>query len=80
MREINLNETIKVKLTPLGVNIFYHQYDDVPKVSPIMPTIDREGYTRFQLWVFMKLYGKHIGMCKPDVIMGKAIFIEEDKD
>ena len=79
MREVNLNEVIKVKLTPLGVNIFYHQYDNVPGIDPIRPQIDEEGYTKFQLWGVMKLYGKHIGMCKPDVMMGNMVFLEEDK-
>ena len=73
-QKINLNETIKVKLTPLGAEIYYKQFDDVNKqrgreiCKPQMPRIDKDGYTEFQLWHFIELYGKHIGACKPNVI------------
>lgn len=72
--KINLNETIKVKLTPYGAEIYYKQFDEVNKqrgreiCKPQMPRIDKDGYTEFQLWHFMELYGEHIGMCKPNVI------------
>lgn len=72
--KINLNETIKVKLTPYGAEIYYKQFDEVNKqrgreiCKPQMPQIDKDGYTEFQLWHFIELYGQHIGMCKPNVI------------
>lgn len=72
--KINLNETIKVKLTPYGAEIYYKQFDEVNKqlgreiCKPQMPRIDKDGYTEFQLWHFIELYGQHIGMCKPNVI------------
>ena len=72
--KINLNEIVKVKLTPLGAEIYYKQFDDVNKhcgreiCKPQMPRIDKDGYTEFQLWHFMELYGEHIGMCKLNVI------------
>ena len=72
--KINLNDTIKVKLTPLGAEIYYKQFDKLNKqyekeiCKPCMPMIDKDGYTEFQLWHFIELYGKHIGMCKPNVI------------
>ena len=75
--KLNLNEQVKVKLTPLGAEIYYHQYDELNKkikenggtqLEPIMPEIDKDGFTKFTLWHFMELYGEHIGMCKPNVI------------
>lgn len=72
--KINLNETIKVKLTPYGAEIYYKQFDELNKqrgreiCKPHMPRIDKDGYTEFQLWHFIELYGEHIGMCKPNVI------------
>ena len=72
--KINLNDIIKVKLTPYGSEIYYKQFDDVNKqygkeiCKPQMPQIDKDGYTEFQLWHFIELYGQHIGMCKPNVI------------
>lgn len=72
--KINLNETIKVKLTPYGAEIYYKQFDEVNKqcgkeiCKPHMPRIDKDGYTEFQLWHFIELYGQHIGICKTNVI------------
>lgn len=74
MQKINLNEIIKVKLTPYGAEIYYKQFDELNKqrgreiCKPKMPRIDKDGYTEFQLWHFIELYGQHIGMCKPNVI------------
>ena len=74
IQKINLNETIKVKLTPYGAEIYYKQFDELNKkygreiCNPQMPRIDKDGYTEFQLWHFIELYGQHIGMCKPNVI------------
>lgn len=72
--KINLNEIVKVKLTPYGAEIYYKQFDEVNKqygkeiCKPHMPRIDKDGYTEFQLWHFIELYGQHIGMCKQNVI------------
>ena len=85
LTKINLNDRIKVKLTPLGAEIYYHQYDDIHKDYPKMkkhlqsslPKVDENGYTEFQLWHFMELYGKHIGMCKPNVISPLDIVVSE---
>lgn len=83
---INLNDQIKVKLTSLGAEIYYHQYDELNKnikanggtpLEPIMPEIDKDGYTKFTLWHFMELYGQHIGMCKPNVIEPLNIYFVE---
>ena len=73
-KKINLNDIIKVKLTPLGADIFYHQYDKLNKdygrcvIEPHLPTVDEKGYTKLQLHQFMELYGEHIGIAKPNVI------------
>lgn len=71
---INLNEPIKVKLTDWGKEIYYHQYDRTNQIAgreickPSFPKEDENGYTEFQLWCFIKLYGMHIGMLLPNVI------------
>lgn len=66
MKKINLNSVIKVKLTPLGADIFYHRYDEINQkikahggipLEPKMPKIDEAGFTQFQLWDFINLYG-----------------------
>lgn len=67
---INLNEVVKFKLSDHGKDIFYHQYDSINEymkthggriIEPSMPKVDEDGYTEMQLWVFMELYGKHMG-------------------
>lgn len=71
--KINLNEFIKVKLTDLGKDIYYHWYN-----INRFPEIDENGYTRFQLWDFIQLYGKHIGMAFPNVIEPIEIIYEAE--
>lgn len=79
---INLNESIKVKLTDWGKEIYYHQYDKVNQIAgreickPSFPKEDENGYTEFQLWDFIQLYGIHIGMTLPDVIKPFEIVYE----
>ena len=79
--KINLNDRIKFKLTPLGAEIYYHQYDEINKkagrtvIEPHMPKIDKDGYTEYTLWAFMELYGNHIGVGKRNVIDSIDIFV-----
>lgn len=79
---INLNEPIKVKLTDWGKEIYYHQYDRINQIvgreicKPKFPKEDENGYTEFQLWCFMELYGEHMGMTLPNVIEPLEIVYE----
>lgn len=75
--KINLNDFVKVKLTDLWKDIYYHRCDKLNEhikkqggspITPHMPKVDSEGKTKFQLWDFIQLYGNHIGMAKPNVI------------
>ena len=79
---IKLNEVVKVKLTDLGKDIYYHQFDELNQrcgrivCKPSFPKEDAEGYTEFQLWNFIETYGKHIGMAKSNVIKPLEIVYE----
>jgi len=79
---INLNELIKVKLTDWGKEIYYHQYDKTNQFAgreickPKFPKEDENGYTEFQLWCFMELYGECMGMTLPNVIEPLEIIYE----
>lgn len=79
---INLNEPIKVKLTDWGKEIYYHQYDRANQIAgreickPKLPKEDENGYTEFQLWCFMELYGEHMGIIMPNVIEPLEIVYE----
>ena len=80
---INLNEPIKVKLTDWGKEIYYHQYDRTNQIAgrkickPKFPKEDENGYTEFQLWCFIELYGEHMGMTLPNVIEPLEIVYEK---
>ena len=79
---INLNEAVKVKLTDHGKEIFYHQFDNLNArcgrevCKPHFPAVDADGYTIFQLWDFIRLFGPHIGMAYQNVIMPLEIVYE----
>lgn len=79
---INLNESIKVKLTDWGKEIYYHQYDRINARfgkeihKPEFPKEDENGYTKFQLWCFMELYGRYMGIISPNVIEPLEIIYE----
>lgn len=83
--KINLNDNVKVKLTDLGKDIYYHRYDELNRWcgriinQPKFPEEDEEGYTQFKLWDFINLYGNHIGMTKPNVIEPLNIVFEDEE-
>ena len=81
---INLNESIKVKLTDWGKEIYYHRYDMINEFcnkiicKPSFPKEDADGYTEFTLWDFMHLYGEYMIMGAPEVIEPIEIIYETD--
>lgn len=65
----NINDYVKVKLTEKGKYIYYHQFDDINQnirkvggkpLSVIELKYDNEGYTEFQLWRLMEIFGEHL--------------------
>lgn len=83
MKKLNWNTAVKVKLNDRGKDIYYHQFDELLKKNPSLfepryPKVDDEGYTEFQLWHFMNLYGQHIQMGFPDVVADINFYIDED--
>ena len=47
--------------------------------KPELPKVDENGYTEIQLWEFMYIYGKHMGMAMPNVIEPLEIIVSEDR-
>ena len=88
--KINLNQWVKFKLTDYGKDIYFHQYDELNNhikskghkpIEPSMPKVDKDGFSTMQLWCFMELYGKYMGMAKPNVIEPlNLIFITTEED
>ena len=67
--DFNINNYVKVKLTEKGKYIYYHQFDDMNEdilkmggkpLNPIELKYDDDGYTEFQMWHFMEIFGKHL--------------------
>lgn len=82
MKKINWNDIVMVKLTDLGRDIYFHQYDDLIahglKISPSYPDQDIHGFSKFQLWYFMQIYGKYIGMMLPNIVTDCNFYIYDD--
>lgn len=86
MKKINLNDIVKVKLTPHGADIYYNRLSGLnvllkrEGIKPIenrLPEVDKNGYTKFQLWDFINIYGKYIGLTKENVITDLCLYIDE---
>jgi hypothetical protein len=63
----NINDSVKVKLNAQGVAIIEALHNEIYKMvkSPRpfhLPMVDEEGYTRFQLWDLMEIFGPHVGL------------------
>ncbi len=82
IRKLSLNTIVKVKLTEKGVDIYFHQYDDLIdkgiELARMYPDIDEDGYTSFRLWSFMNLYGPYIDTDLPTVIDDICLYIPND--
>ena len=68
-QNFNINDFVKVKLTEKGKYIYYHQFDDINQniqkiggkpLNPIELKYDDEGYTEFQMWHLMEIFGKYL--------------------
>lgn len=89
---INLNESVKFKLTDHGKDIYYHRHDDLIKFLrkkgintdglQNYPSVDKDGYSETQLWSFMTTYGPKMYMGAPIVVEPLEIVytIPEDSD
>lgn len=69
---IDINDYVKVKLNQFGKDIYFHRHDDtraqyVEKngyypacFQPEYPKVDDDGYSKFQLWDFINIYGEYM--------------------
>jgi hypothetical protein len=68
--KFNINDCVKVKLTPRGVELLALKHASLKRQFPKMhdfqmPEIDAEGYTKYQLWELMHNFGDCIVMGAP---------------
>lgn len=86
MKKLNLNSTIKFRLNDRGRDIFYHRFDELNEfiqsrgcqpLEPTFPNEDENGYSSFQVWEFMFIYGKYCGMGFPEFWEDLNLYIDE---
>lgn len=63
----NINYNIKAKLNDYGVEILKTRHRQLVESSQgaynqsfILPSTDENGYSIFQLWAFMQIFGPHM--------------------
>ena len=85
--EVNLNHTIKVKLTDLGNKIYedflqneYKSLSHCPDIAKIRlgKAKDQDGYIHFQLWEFMSIFGEHFYVGSEAVTEDNEIIFPDD--
>ena len=84
-KETNLNDCIKVKLTEKGKEIYRNRFDEdnIKKlgIEYCEPKIDKDGYTEFQMWDFMRIFGKHFHILGNNPCETKCMVqVKEDKE
>lgn len=68
----NINEYVRVRLTDRGRKLHRKQHDEIyasvgAKISPEYrpPTEDKDGWSRWQLWYLMMLFGDDVYIARP---------------
>ena len=86
-KTFNINECIKVKLSQKGKLIYLeHQIEiqkrfnrDGIKIDvPLSIEVDSEGFSSFQLWKFMEIFGSHMYCGAEPVIEGPILYLPEE--
>ena len=78
---INLNDTVKVRLTKVGIDELTRQRDEFVRIFPsakvgsFIPNIDEDGYAKFQLHTLMNNFGHMLSVgCQlpfhPNILIG----------
>ncbi|KGL44102.1 hypothetical protein [Listeria newyorkensis] len=75
-QRFNINNGIKVKLTDAGVQHFIDFYKNEPYHRVCTPDIDAEGYTKFSMWMLMKIYGSQMNIGSWELPFETNVFVE----
>lgn len=74
MKELNINEAVHVRLTDRGRAVLTRYYEDLEaRIKTKVPltrgddfATDADGWSRWQLWRLMQVFGSHTQMgCDP---------------
>lgn len=63
----NVNNYVRVKLTPVSLDILRRRHDSLRARLPTLPEFtppaeDDGGWVRFQAWELMQIFGPHMGL------------------
>lgn len=83
MQKLNLNFTVKVKLTSYGLEQHkkhwaFFRVNKTDVYTP--PKIDSEGYSKFLLWELMSIFGSVLFLGNPNIPFELNEFIYETKE
>ena len=78
MKTFNINDFIKVKLTEHGYNahvLHYKKYlGENFNNKYFLPMVDEDGFTKYQLWEFINIFGEHMFMGEDQLIEDNLIY------
>lgn len=81
MKKLNWNKTVKVKLTERGLQAYRDHYawmKDKLGEEVRDPKVDEDGYSRFQLWSFMRIFGSIIYLGSDNVVEDISFYIDDE--
>ena len=77
---VNVNDTVKVKLTPYGHYAHQKEFESLrstcPSLSYIHPKVDADGYSRFQIWELMNCFGPYMVVGSKPLFENNNILLE----
>lgn len=74
MIEYNLNKTVYVKLNNVGKDIYKNYIQNLNSNFSVEPEVDENGYTKFQFWDLIHIYGEYIGLGQPTPFDDNCIY------
>lgn len=74
----NLNDHVLAKLLPQGFVLWHQHFSRMPTelqlpLSHYQAQIDAGGYSKFQAWEFMQIFGPHISLATTDLFEATVI-------
>lgn len=72
MKKLNWNSTIKVNLNEHGRDIFYQRVGPNRQLR-----VDRHGFSSFQVWDFMHIFGPYIGWMSQPITHELCFYVDE---
>ena len=74
---LNLNDRIKVKLTPLGHDRHRLFHDSCTPHRPYHPVKqDKDGWSTWQVWSLFQVFGEHLGCGAPLVFEAEMRIVD----